>query len=112
MDKKKPENLVYHEVGPKFAYFTHPSLSQTPLLKNKLRNIYDLCPICNRDEKTVEHALFICDAIRADWFGYKMRFMSHNFPRDGIANWWVSTMDPYQTPFARNENLEAWTFVM
>lgn len=41
-----------------------------------------------------------------------MGFMSNNFPRDGIANWWVSTMDPNQMSFTRIENLEVYDFIL
>lgn len=52
------------------------------------------------DQETVKHALFLSD------------HMSNNFPRDEIANWWVSTMDPNQMSFTWNENLEVYGFIL
>ena len=39
------------------------------LLHSKSISSNALCPICNKLEESIEHALFLCEHARASWFG-------------------------------------------
>lgn len=35
-------------------------------------------PICDFEEETVEHALFLCNHARTVWFGNNLGFLTHS----------------------------------
>lgn len=41
-----------------------------------------ICPICHKEDETIEHALLLCDWTRPVWYGSQLQV----FERDGLAS--------------------------
>lgn len=47
-----------------------------------------LCPICDKEEESIEHALFLCEHTITSWFGSNLCNLAHNIFINSIFEWW------------------------
>lgn len=62
---------VYHNILP-----LRENLWKKKVVQSKI------CPICHKEDETIEHALLLCDWTRPVWYGSQLQV----FERDGLAS--------------------------
>ncbi|KAG8645877.1 hypothetical protein MANES_10G103550v8 [Manihot esculenta] len=64
-----------------------------------------MCPICQQELETVEHALFWCDHARASWFASPCAYKPQVGVIPSISSWWTDIIEEYRQQRIYEEGL-------
>lgn len=92
----KRKRFWKNQVPQRILLFGWKCLHQVILVKKwlgpKTSSGSTMCPICDSEEETVEHTIFLCDHARVVWFGFNSGFLTYSTRSMDIAEWWGNLM--------------------
>lgn len=58
-------------------------------LDAKIGNISESCPLCDKEDETIEHSLFFYNVVRASWFCSPLGIQLHYIENNDLVKWWM-----------------------
>lgn len=62
-------------------------------LNAKIANISESCPLCDKEDETIEHVLFLYNVFRASWFCFPLGKRLYYIENNDLVKWWMKNFD-------------------